>query len=135
MYLSVLSGEMKLLVCSMKYLWVVYRSPYRMQGIPLGTSSSFVPPAPLENFPGSAQLDDFPVFRQVAQRLHAGGLQPDVGVEAPGDGLLDDGLPFLLQQGNEPLLGAHVFPDALVGIIEVLDDGGLLIDGRYGKNH
>ena len=65
------------------------------------------------------------MLRHVSQPLDTGGLEPDVGVEAPGDGALDDGLPFLLQQGDEPLLGAHVGPDALVGVVQAPDDGGL----------
>ena len=81
--------------------------------------------------PTCLTLSDLPVFRHVAQPLHAGGLQLHVGVEAPGDGLLDDGLPFLVQQGDEPLLGAHVGPDALVGVVQVPDDGGLFFEGRH----
>ena len=51
----------------------------------------------------------------VAQPLDAGGLEADVGVKAPGDGLVDDGLPLLLKQPDELPLGTDVALDALVG--------------------
>jgi hypothetical protein len=38
------------------------------------------------------------MLRQIPQPLHAGGLEADVGVEAAGDGAVDDGLLLLLQQ-------------------------------------
>ncbi len=67
--------------------------------------------------------------RHVAQPLDAGGLEGDVGVEATGDGLADDGLLLLQQQGDELLLGAEVTPDAPVRVVQVADDGGLLGEG------
>ena len=39
-----------------------------------------------------------PMLRHVAQPLHTRGLEADVGVEAAGDGAVDDGLLLLLQQ-------------------------------------
>ena len=42
--------------------------------------------------------DRLPVLRHVAQPLDAGGLEADVGIEAAGDGPVDDGLLLLLQQ-------------------------------------
>ena len=65
------------------------------------------------------------MLRHVAQPLHAGGLEPDVGVEAAGYGLLDNGLTLLFQEGDEPFLGADVGLDLLVGFVQVADDGGL----------
>ena len=46
-------------------------------------------------------------------------------MEPSGDRLLDDGLALLFQQGDEPLFGADVAVDELVGVVEVADDGGL----------
>ena len=48
------------------------------------------------------------MLRHVAEPLDAGGLEADVGVEAAGDGLVDDGLLLLLQQRDELPLGADV---------------------------
>ena len=73
-------------------------------------------------------LDDFPMLWHVAQPLHAGGLQLHVGVQAPGHGLVDDGLPLLFQEGDELFLGADVGLDFLVGVVEVADDGGLFVE-------
>ena len=35
---------------------------------------------------------------------------------------------LLFQQGDEPLFGADVAVDELVGVVEVADDGGLLVE-------
>ena len=59
-----------------------------------------------------------PVFRHFPQPLHSGGLEPDVGVQAPRDGLVDQCLPLLLQQGDEPLLACDVALDLLVGVVD-----------------
>ena len=67
--------------------------------------------------------------RHVAEPLDAGGLEADVGVEAAGDGAVDDGLPLLLQQRDELLLGADVASDAVVHVVEVPDDGALFGEG------
>ena len=73
------------------------------------------------------------MLRHVAKPLDAGGLESDVGVEAAGDGLVDDGLPLLLQQRDEPPLGGDVAPDAPVHVVQVADDGGLFWEGGEGK--
>ena len=70
------------------------------------------------------------MLRHVPQPLHAGGLEADVGVEAAGDGAVDDGLLLLLQQLDQLLLGADVAPDAPVRVVEEAGDGGLLGEGR-----
>ena len=54
-----------------------------------------------------------------------GFLEPDARVQAPRDGLVDQCLPLLLQQGDEPLLGRDVTLNLLVGVVEELDDVGL----------
>ena len=69
------------------------------------------------------------MLRHVAQPLHAGGLEADVGVEAAGDGAVDDGLLLLLQQLDQLLLGADVAPDPPVHVVEEADDGGLFGEG------
>ena len=89
--------------------------------------------ATLGELANSTQLHHFPMLRHVAKPLDAGGLESDVGVEAAGDGLVDDGLPLLLQQRDELLLGADVRPDAPVHVIQVADDGCLLGDGWEGE--
>ena len=74
--------------------------------------------------------------RHITEPLDTGGLETDVGVEAAGDGLVDDGLLLLGQQFDQPLLGADVAPDAAVGVVEVADDGGTVLrltDGNVTK--
>jgi hypothetical protein len=73
------------------------------------------------------------MLRHITQPLHTGGLEADVGVEAAGDGAVDDGLLLLLQQLDQLLLGADVPPDPPVRVIQEADDGDLFINGwkRY----
>ena len=80
----------------------------------------------------ASKLYYLPMLRHVAEPLDAGGLETDVGVEAAGDGAVDDGLPLLLQQRDELLLGADVSSDAVVDVIEVSDDGALFGEGWEG---
>ena len=70
------------------------------------------------------------MLRHVPQPLHPGWLEPDVGVQAPRDGLVDQCLPLLLQQGDEPLLAGDVALYLLVGVVEEPDNGGLFIGWR-----
>ena len=75
------------------------------------------------------------MLRNVAEPLDAGGFEADVGVEATGDGPVDDGLLLLLQQRNELPLGADVPPDAPVYVVQVPHDGGLFWEGgREGRS-
>ena len=78
------------------------------------------------------KLQYLPMGGDVAEPLDAGGLEGDVGVEAAGDGAVDDGLPLLLQQRDELLLGADVAADAVVHVVEVADDGALFGEGWEG---
>ena len=73
----------------------------------------------------SPQLHDLPMLRHVAEPLHARGLEADVGIEAAGDGAVDDGLLLLVQERDQLSLGVDVAPDAPVGVVEKADDGGL----------
>ena len=66
-----------------------------------------------------------PMLRHIPQPLHTGGLEANVGVEAAGDGAVDDGLLLLLQQLDQLLLGVDVAPNPTVGVVEEADDGGL----------
>ena len=50
------------------------------------------------------------MLRHISQPLHARELEPDVGVQAPGDCLVDQSLSLLFQQGDEPLLASDVIP-------------------------
>src|SRR5436309_477209 len=72
------------------------------------------------------------MLRHLPQPLYAGGLEADVGVEAAGDGTVDDGLLLLLQQLDQLLLGADVAPDSPVRVVEEADDGGLLRERGEG---
>ena len=65
----------------------------------------------------------------ISQPLHARGLQFHVGVQAPGDGLVDQCLPLLSQEGDEPLLAGDIPLDLRVGVVEEPDDGGLFVEG------
>ena len=65
----------------------------------------------------------------IAEPLDAGRLEADVGIEAAGDGLVDDRLLLLLQQRNQLPLRAHIPPNATVHVVQVPDDGGLLMEG------
>ena len=70
------------------------------------------------------------MLRHLTQPLHAGGLEADIGIEAAGDGAVNDGLLLLLQQLDQLLLGVDVAPDAPVRMVEKSDDGGLFLDRR-----
>ena len=65
----------------------------------------------------------------VAEPVDAGGLEADVGVEAAGDGTMDDGLLLFLQQGDETLLGTDVALNPPVHMVKVTDNDGLLGEG------
>ena len=43
--------------------------------------------------------------------------------------MVDDRLPIFLQQFDEPLPAADVAADALVGLVEISDDGSLFGEG------
>src|SRR5690606_30526489 len=72
------------------------------------------------------------MLRHIPQPLHTGGLEADVGVEAAGDGAVDDGLLLLLQQLDQLLLGADVPPNPPVRVVEEADDGSLFGEGWKG---
>jgi len=66
------------------------------------------------------------MLRDIPEPGDAGWFQRDGGVEATGDGAVDDGLLLLLQQLDQLLLGADVAPDPPVRVVEEADDRGLL---------
>ncbi len=75
------------------------------------------------------------MLRDVAEPLDARGFEATVGVEAAGDGAVDDGLLLLLQQFDQLLLGADVAPDPPVHVVEEADDCGLFTGRRARRWH
>ena len=73
-----------------------------------------------------------PMLRHIAEPLDARGFEAHVGVEAAGDGPVDDGLLLLLQQRDELPLGGDMAPDAPVHVVQVPDHGALFGEGREG---
>ena len=73
------------------------------------------------------------MLRHIPQPIDAGGLEANVGVEAAGDGAVDDGLLLLLQQLDQLLLGADVPPNLPVRVVEEANDGGLF--GAWWERH
>ena len=69
----------------------------------------------------------------VANPPDAGGLERDAGIQAAGDGPVDYRLLALRQQFDETLLAGDVPLDAVVHVVEVAHDGGLLGEGREGQ--
>ena len=68
--------------------------------------------------------------RHIAKPFDAGRLEWDVGIEAAGDGLVDDGLLALGEELDETVFVGDVSLDTGVGAVQVADDGGLLGEGR-----
>ena len=69
------------------------------------------------------------MLRYITDPLDAGGFEGDTGVEAAGDGTVDNGLLLFLQQLDQLLLGADVLPNPPVHVIEESNDGGLFGEG------
>jgi hypothetical protein len=53
-----------------------------------------------------------------AEPVETGGLEADGGVDPSGDSAVDDQLSLLLQQLDQPLLGADVAADAAAQVVE-----------------
>ena len=70
------------------------------------------------------------MLRDVAEPGDAGGLEGDVGVEAAGDGAVDDGLLLLVQQPNQLPLGADEAVDLPVRVVQKPHDGRLFVGRR-----
>ena len=68
--------------------------------------------------------------RDVAEPGDAGGLEGDVGVEAAGDGAVDDGLLLLVQQPDQLPLGADETVDLPVRVVQKPHDGRLFVGRR-----
>ena len=60
----------------------------------------------------------------------AGGFEFGVGIEAAGDGAVDDGLLLLVEQSDELALGADEAVDLPVRVVQEADDGELLVRWR-----
>jgi hypothetical protein len=72
------------------------------------------------------ELNELPVRRYVADPVDAGGLHGDGGVEAFGDGLGDEGLALLLEEGDEALFLLDQGVDGRRGLaVEEVGDGAL----------
>jgi hypothetical protein len=57
------------------------------------------------------------------------GSKAGVGIEAAGDGAVDDGLLLLLQQLDQLLFGADVEPNPSIHVVKEADDDGLFGEG------
>ena len=75
------------------------------------------------------------MLRHVAEPFDAGRLHGGVGVEAFGDGVGDDGLPFFFQQFHQPPLLRHQPIDLRRLPVEEGGDGGLFLEWRRGHCH
>ena len=73
------------------------------------------------------------MLRNVAEPGDAGGLEGDVGVEAAGDGAVDDGLLLLVQQPNQLPLGADEAVDLPVRVVQKPHDGRLFVGRRENR--
>ena len=65
------------------------------------------------------------MIRNVAEPGDVGVLEGDVGVEAAGDGAVDDTLLLLVQQPNQLPLGADEAVDLPVRVVQKPHDGRL----------
>ena len=74
------------------------------------------------------------MFLDVAEPFDARGAQGDVGVQAFGDRVTDDGLTFLLQQLNQPPLLRHQLVDLCGFGIKKRGNDPLLIERGHGKH-
>ena len=72
---------------------------------------------------------------QVAQPLDAGVAHGGVGVQAFGDGMTDDGLTFLFEQGDELLLLLNQRINLRRLVVEELRDLRLLFEGDDRERH
>ncbi|MBN1955862.1 MAG: hypothetical protein JW900_12555 [Anaerolineae bacterium] len=68
---------------------------------------------------------DLPMCRNLPQPLDARILERHVGVEAAGDGLLDERLLLLGEQLDQPSLRADVAAGEAVDVVEEAGNGGL----------
>jgi hypothetical protein len=65
------------------------------------------------------------MLRDLAEPGDAGGFEFGVGIEAAGDGAVDDGLLLLVEQPDELALGADEAVDLPVRVVQKADDGEL----------
>ena len=80
-----------------------------------------------------ANLAYTPMRRYVVVPLNNGGFETDIRIESASDSAVNDGLPLLFEQSDEPLLAINVTVDALINVIEIVDDGYLLGKRRNGQ--
>ena len=71
------------------------------------------------------QFLDFPVPRHCPEPLHTGFHQRHSRIEAPGNGVTNDRLPLLFQQGDQPRIPVdqRIYPTRFP--VEELGDGPL----------
>ena len=72
---------------------------------------------------------DLPMSRHLSKPLDAGFLEGHVGVEAAGDGAVDDDLLLLCQERDQLPLRPHQPPHPPVHMIQIPHDGGLFGEG------
>src|SRR5882724_10488587 len=86
----------------------------------------------ITSFGGKAtKWRDYPMLRHIADPVDAGGLEAHVWIEATGHGPMDDHLLLLVQQLDQPPLGADEAIDAVVEVGKEANDAILLFPGRY----
>ena len=68
------------------------------------------------------------MLRHLTQPFNARVFQGHIGVKAAGDGVVDEGLLLFGQECYQLPLGLQQSVHSLVHIVQVADDGGLLLD-------
>ena len=71
--------------------------------------------------------------RDIAKPLNARGFKADIGVKPASHGVVDDGLPLLLQQPGKLLFGTDGTTNASINVVQIAYNSGLLSEGWERK--